>query len=141
MATPIVVFPDARTAVIDRIKAEAPSFGYTGLTVASMVPNPRPTGRFVTVDRTGGPRRDLVVEEAQLTIDAWGTSDIDAYDLAQVVRGIVGSLAGRSYGGVTFYRVDELAGPQHLPDPDSAHQPRYRWSVLAQVRGRRNVGT
>lgn len=140
MAAPIVLFPDARTALIDRVEADAASFGLSGLTVSSMIPNPRPE-RFVVIDRTGGPRRDLIVDEAQLTIDCWAADDVKAHDLAEIVRGIIGAAAGTATGGVQFYRIDELAGPQHLPDPDSAHQARYRWSVLAQVRGRRHLPT
>lgn len=138
MATPIVLFPDIRTALIDRIKSEAAHFGYPSLEVQAKIPDDRPA-TFVTVYRTGGPTANVVTDTAQLTIECWAPTDVAAHDLAQIVRGIVNACRGQRFGGVQIYTVTELAGPQDLPDPLSAHTARWTWSVLIGVRG--NVAT
>lgn len=88
----------------------------------------------VTVLRTGGPRRNLVTDDAQLTIETWAPTSTEAHDLAQLTRAHMLSLAGEVIDGVAVYRVGELAGPQNLPDPES-DQPRYTFSVSVAVRG------
>ena len=62
----------------------------TGLPVATEVPEHRPD-RFVTVYRDGGGRREHV-DNPTLTVQTWGTSDADAYDLALRVRAIMEDL-------------------------------------------------
>lgn len=128
-----ILFPDAISTVIGALNAQLGSLGYAGVPVRSKVPNPRPA-RFVLVFRTGGPRVGLVVDAAQVTVEAWAASDTDAHDLAQAARAIVGSLQGTVTGGVTVYGVDEFSGPGYLPDPESG-QSRYTWTTSVQTRG------
>lgn len=134
MATPIVVFPDIRTALINRIKEEAAHFGYPALEVQAKIPADRPD-MFVTVYRTGGPATQLVIDLAQITIECWAPTDVAAHDLAQVVRGIIHACRNQRFGGVQIYSVDELSGPQDLPDPNAAHQARWTWSMQIGSRG------
>jgi len=128
-----ILFPDATTAVIGALNAQLPALGFTGVPVRSRVPAARPA-RFVLVFRTGGPRVNVVTDAAQLTIEAWAASDVEAHDLAQAARAILNSLQGTVTGGVTVYGIAELAGPGYLPDPDS-EQSRYTWSASVNVRG------
>ncbi len=128
-----ILFPDAAAAAIGALNAQLGALGFTGVPVRSRVPNPRPT-RFVLVFRTGGVGVNIVTDAAQLTIEAWATSDVEAHDLAQVARAILTGIEGTVTDGVTVYGVDEFGGPGYLPDPVSA-QSRYTFTVAVAVRG------
>lgn len=121
--TEVILYPDATVTIIDYLEAafaerdeDAP--------VLPRVPATRPA-RFVVVRRTGGTARDVVIDDAQVTVESWGESDEDAHDLAQLCRGL---LRARQY------RVAEVSGPGNLPDPLS-DQPRYSQTFLTAMRG------
>ena len=102
--------------------------------VGSRVPNPRPTA-FVRVERTGGVRRSMVVDEATVTIEAWAASAEAAQDLAQSARSAVHEAVGAVLAGFgTVYAATELSGPGYSPDPDSGHD-RYVFSISVALRG------
>jgi hypothetical protein len=133
----VIVFPDAAAVVINYLRVELDARG-PAIPVVSRVPKQRPA-TFVTVERQGGQRRNLVVDDAQLGIDCWGSSDSgtgdqEAHDLAQLCRGLIHAAAGTTQGGVQIYRVEEFAGPALLPDPLS-DQPRAVLTVVVSVRG------
>lgn len=128
-----ILFPDAAATVIGALNTQLPAFGFTAVPVRSRVPAQRPA-RFVRVFRTGGPRANIVTDGAQLTVEAWSTSDVEAHDLAQAARAIVGGLEGTVTGGVTVCTVDEFSGPAFLPDPTS-DQSRFTWTTSVNVRG------
>lgn len=105
--------------------------GFAGLGVTVDVTSwvPRDTATrivppLVTVLRTGGERRNLIADDAQVAIECWGATDAAAHDLCAQARGLLHALAGTVVDGVAVYRVDEVAGPALLPDPD-AGVPRY----------------
>lgn len=52
--------------------------------VKSEVPNPRPN-RLVTVDRTGGPRRSIIIDQAQIDVFCWAESRAEALKLADSI--------------------------------------------------------
>lgn len=122
-----IVFPDATAAVCTWLDSQLLE------PVGSKVPNPRPT-RFVTVARTGGPKRNLVTDEAQITVESWGATDEQAHDTAQAARAYLNAMIGQIVNGSPVYRVDELSGPANLPDPLS-EQPRYSQSFAVAIRG------
>jgi len=127
-----VRFGDIELAVVNRVRARLVAVGDTA-TVGTKVPNPRP-GRFVTVRRTGGLASDYVVTEwAQITVEAWGSSDKQALDLAQFVRGVIRAMPGQTLTGITVYKIEEFSGPANLPDPESS-QSRFTWTVSMHVR-------
>lgn len=129
-----ILFYDADYAVISAINDHLDELGFTGVRAYPAVPANRPA-RFVTVERTGGPRRNLVVDGAQITIDAWGRDRAEAHDLAQAARAIVNALEGTTtVDELTVYGVDEFSGPAFLPDPDT-DQPRFRWTTSVNTRG------
>lgn len=129
----VVVGVDVVEMVTSWLRAQlAAEGGYVTPQVGSLVPTHRPTS-FVTVTRTGGPLRDHVVDDAQVTVDSWAATDAAAHDLAQWCRGLMFAARGRLLGGHQVYRVEELAGPALLPDPLS-DQPRYRASYQLSVR-------
>lgn len=122
-----LLFPDATAVVIDALDADLAD------PVHAKVPATRPA-RFYRVLRTGGPRRNLVVDGAQITVESWAESDEDAQGMAQEARGILHTLPGQVIGDVLVCRVDELSGPANLPDPLS-DQPRYTQSFSVALRG------
>lgn len=128
-----IVFPDAVAAVISALNTQLPALGFTGVPVRSKVPNPRPA-RFIAVYRTGGPRLNIVVDSAQITVEAWANSQSEAHDLAQAARAILNSLEGTSVGGTLLYGINEFSGPADLPDPESG-QARYTWTSSVNTRG------
>lgn len=127
-----ILFPDAVETVILYLDDILDDYGEE-CPVVKDVPTDRPA-RFVQVFRTGGPRHNLVVDGAQLTIACWADTDAEAADLASLVRAALLAVCSDVVGTVTFYKVDELAGPADLPDPLS-NQARVTWSVIAFLRG------
>lgn len=129
----VILFPDVVAITIDYLKAQLADRG-PAVSVTSKVPNPRPA-TFVVVRRLGGIRLNLVVDDAQVTIESWANDDDEAHDLAQLCRGLVFAMRGTVQDGTAVYRVGELAGPQDLPDPPSS-QSRYVHNVQIAARGR-----
>lgn len=90
--------------------------------VASEVPESRPA-RMVCLSRTGGGRTRFV-ETPRFTVDAWGTSDLDAADLLDVACDAL-VWAPDS--------IDELVrvgvSSSYRSDVDGAH----RWSATIEV--------
>lgn len=128
-----IVFPDAVAVCCTYLN------GVLLEPVVSKVPNPRPTA-FFTVTRTGGPKRNLVTDAAQITVESWGATDETAHDMAQAARAYLNAMVGQTVNGAPVYRVDELSGPARLPDPLS-EQPRYSQSFEIAVRGEVLVGS
>lgn len=133
MTTPLVVFPDTVAVALSWLREQLAE------ECVSRVPNPRPA-RFVLVRRVGGPRRDLVTDEATVTVEAWAATEQDAHDLAQLARAALHTLAGRKHDDITVYKVGEFAGPASLPDPES-DQPRYTLTMTIAARGVTPVGS
>lgn len=131
MRTPIL-FPDAAALAIGFL-ADALDAQGDSAAVSQDVPDPRPA-RFVTVTRGGGVRHTLVSDAATLLVECWAATSADAHDLAQMSRALLGSMVGSVVDGVQVYRVDEVGGPQQLPDPLS-EQPRYVFTLSAHFRG------
>ena len=135
MSTPLVYFPDIEAVLIGHLSTELALLGFTSA-VYNVVPDAdqgRPD-RFVLVRRTGGARRSKVTEDAQVTVEGWGDTAVEAHDLLQAARAVLHAARGTAVDGVPIYRVAELAGPAFLPDPDS-RQARYTATFLIHVRG------
>lgn len=122
----LVLSPDAEAAVISHLASALT------VPVSQSVQNPRPAS-FVTVRRTGGFRSDVVVDAAQLTVEAWAASPADAHDLCQLARGHCHAMVGTVVAGVAVSAVAEFAGPGYLPDPES-RQPRYSMTLSMTCR-------
>lgn len=124
----VVAFGDLVALLIERLSSAVV------VPVHKRVPNPRPES-FVTVQRSGGSARDLVVDDGLYTIECWGNSDEVVADLVSVIRGELLALAGqRLSDGTQIYRVSEAGGPVDLPDSLS-DSPRVRWTIEVQSRG------
>ena len=128
MSEPIT-FPDAVAACVEII-GDAVAYP-----TATRIPNPRPNN-FVVMSRVGGTRRNLVVDEAYVAVEAWGATEAEAHDIAQDARAAMHAAVGVAtitYG--TVYRVDEFAGLAYSPDPESGHH-RYVFTITVALRGR-----
>jgi len=91
--------------------------------VSGNVPATRPD-EFVTVKLLGGSgRANTVTSWSTITYEAWSTTYPGANTLAQLVRAHILAFGATVLDTVTIYRVNEIAAPGSLPDPDSA-QPR-----------------
>ena len=128
MTAEAIVFPDATLVAITKLRA-----ALTPTPVHARIPTTRPAA-FVLVQRVGGVRRNLVVDDALLTVEAWAATGAAAHDLAQAARAHLHAMVGDVIAGVAVYRVDEAAGPQWLPDPESL-QARYTFTTTVAVRG------
>lgn len=132
MSYPAIVFPDAEQIAIDHLLAQL-ALRANSTPVTNKVPDQRPT-KFATCRRLGGPRRNLVADNAQIGVECWAATDPEAHDLAQLCRALLLAMAGRTIDGHAVYQVEEFAGPVNLPDPESA-QSRYTFTVQISVRG------
>lgn len=129
MFSPVAIFPDTTALVIAHLNDVLTP------PVTRTIPDPRPA-TFVTVIRTGGTvsAASPLIDEVQLTFESWAATHPAAHDLAQLVRANVMAMAGQVIDGVSVYRVEEFAGPQDLPDPQST-QARWTSTAVVHVRG------
>lgn len=100
--------------------------------VATKVPATRPAS-FVRVYRTGGAALNRVLDQPQITVDAWAASEVDAFELASKCREALLSNASQ----MQLVRGATEVGGLHLnPDPGT-NTPRYRFTVGLSVRAGR----
>ena len=129
----VIIFGDIEEALRVHLTAELPDFTADSVTVAVTRPNPMST-RLVLVPRLGGPKRDIVTDGATIGVECFAPTHSGALELAQLARGIIEALPGKTISGLPVYRVQEFAGPAMLPDPDS-DTPRYVFTVRVEFRG------
>lgn len=134
MAPEVIVFPDVEELVVAYLNAAFASLSETAR-ASTKVPATRPA-KFVRVIRTGGPS-SLVIDQAQLTLEAWASTAPVAAALMQLTRGLIKAIDRVSHEGETFqfYRPVEFSGPANRPDPDSAME-RYTETFSVGVRGK-----
>ncbi|MFF3190557.1 hypothetical protein [Streptomyces misionensis] len=125
-----VGFPDG-VAVVRAYLREALVARGDDVSVGTRVPSPRPP-RFVTLERVGGTRLDVVTDRPQIDVQCWGASEEDAADLASLARSLLFAMPG--WRGAVAYNVVEIGGPNTLPDPDSG-QDRVAFAVEVSLRG------
>lgn len=102
--------------------------------VETIVPNPLPA-EFVRVWRTGGPSSSRVVDNPQVTVQAWSSSKAGAAALIGQVRSLFHAAATRTELPLVR-RVVEMGGPYYDPDPTTGAE-RYSLSVSMRVRATR----
>lgn len=104
----------------------------TPLKAYTKVPATRPAS-FVRAYRTGGAALNRVLEEAQITVDAWAPDEVAASALASACR----EAFLNNYTLMPLVRgVTEVSGLHNSPDPDT-NIPRYRFTVALRVRSAR----
>lgn len=104
---------------------------YGEVEVATRVPNPRPTP-FVRVFRTGGPARNRVLDEAQITVQTWAATTAQAAELITTCRDLLLNAAHRDAIAL-LRRTEDVSGTYYDPDPD-ATDARYTVTVRLAVR-------
>lgn len=102
------------TPAADGVIVEYLTGALTPIPVATEVPKGRPA-RFVRVLLTGGGgRRDVVLHDAQITIEAWASSYAEASTLMMLADAHMNS-AHRVRSDI--YNVESFGAPANLPDP------------------------
>lgn len=86
--------------------------------VSTRVPHDRPD-EFVRLQRLGGTRRDLILDEPMIGFWCWAPTTVRASLLARTTEARVFALEGLALGGTFVYRVQAIAGTQVTADPDS----------------------
>lgn len=93
----------------------------------------------INIKRTGGYKRDLVTDMAQISIDCrHGKSETEADALARLVDAEMYAGAREGHiGPLVVHDVTTFAGPYDNPDPDNPKQ--YRSTTTYQVAVRMGV--
>ena len=99
---------------------------------STTVPKERPAS-FVRAYRTGGAALNRVLEEAQITVDAWAPDSVAAFELASKCRE---ALLNNASQLALVRGANEVGGLYFTPDPDT-NTPRYRFTVGLMVRAGR----
>lgn len=128
----VATFPDAEMVIAEYLRNASSCSD-----VNTKIPNPRPSP-LVLVRRVGGPRLNVVADDALLAIECWDADEADAQALAQECRTLLHLMRGTTTDGAVIYRVAEAGGPQNLPDPLS-DEPRYTFTVSVAMRGSSGV--
>lgn len=132
----LLVSVDSEIAAITEIRASLVGSAFASAKVGTKIPSQSPKPRqFVRVISAGGSERDLVTDEALLTLEAFCDDEGDARDLAALLVAIV-QRAGRlgRLGGCVCFGVDVAGLPANLPHPDIPDRFRYTATVSAALR-------
>lgn len=97
----------------------------TGVATYAEVPNPRPD-EFVTVERTGGARTDVVVDNPMLAIQCWSTSREAASRLARSIDSVLPSFAYEP----RIYKVNRNS-LYNFPDEQGKNA---RYQIVVQIK-------
>jgi hypothetical protein len=115
----LIVDADAEQLLIDYLYGALPALGFP-VPVASRIerlgsdPSKRPAESVVLV-RTGGPRRDFVTDQPQITVDSRARLESRAVQLANACRALLNDLPGQVLAGHPVYSVQEFSGPTNQP--------------------------
>lgn len=125
----VLITPDIEAAAVTFLRS---GLGVLAAKVATKVPATMPTS-MVRVSLTGGSRRDVASDAAQVTVECWAPDEPTASNLARTAQALMFSAAGSAIGSVWVRRVDSVGGVQFFPDPDIT-KPRYQFTVRWHVR-------
>lgn len=134
----LILFADTEDELRKHFNATLPGHGFAQ---SSYVKRPKVLpDSFVYIQRTGGPRRDLVTDQAQLTIECYASSkgspdEGAAIVLAAFIRALAGALEGALLGGRQVDTVVEFSGPYNDPDPLAPKHARFTATYQLAVRG------
>ena len=91
-----------------------------GINATVHIPRPRPE-RFVSIERTGGNKSNIVLDYPMITIQSWAKTRYDASELAASVDVVMLAIPNY-YTNICSCTRNSL---YYFPDPDS-DQPRYQ---------------
>lgn len=131
----MILDPDVESLLIDYLATALPGAGIPNVPVSDRPP--QAGVESVVLYRTGGVRRDLVSDQAQITIDVRAATGSRAMTIIQRVRALLNDLWGFAIGGFAVYDVNELSGP--YVSPTEKDPIRYSQSFLVVVRSKSYV--
>lgn len=111
---------DIETLLLERLSA-------TDVEVYTEVPKDKPE-RFISLERTGGPFEDMILDKPIVVILCWAESRLEAKNLALKVDSLVRSMADDIDDVVESSRQSLF----NSPDPTS-HKPRYQIVANFQI--------
>ena len=131
----MIVDPDVEHLLIDHLAVALPASGFPDIPVSDRVP--QQGVESVVLIRTGGVRRDMVTDQAQISVDVRAGTNSRAMAIAQQVRALINDLWATIVGGFQIYDVNELSGP--YSNPGSSDWCRYSQTFLIQIRSKNVV--
>ena len=143
MVAELIEPPDAEAAVIAHVAAGlATQWGFEAVEVlgalSTRTADYTPPVESVVVRRTGGSERDLIVDDAQVTLTAWAERPGDeerASAIARRAHAIVCAAERVGFmGDVACSQVRALSTPYADPDPVTA-RARYSATYVVALRG------
>lgn len=120
--------PDAEAMAIGLLKAALP-----GVRVSTSLPNPR-VSKMVRVSRIGGPRLSILMDKAQLLLECYATSSVDAHRLACDAHEVIYAARNSTVIGSARIKATDPTGPVNFPDPDAPDMERYQFTASLNVR-------
>ena len=133
----VIVMPDAEDALrlhFTAAFAARPAFATVAATTGGK-PATFPA-EFVHITRTGGPARDLVTDQPQITLESYAKRGSRAVAIANLARALLHAAArDGELGALTLYGAEEFVGPYLDPDPDAPSFTRYSATYQLAVRG------
>jgi hypothetical protein len=128
----LILDPDVEALLISYLTTALPAAGIPNVPISDRPPQ---SGvESVVLYRTGGVRRDLVSDQAQITVDVRAATGSRAIEILQRVRALLNDLWGFSIDGFAIYDVNELSGP--YVSPTEMDPIRYSQSFLVVVRSK-----
>lgn len=129
----LILFGDDEQLVADYLAAHVATQPIGSKHPAS---TPRPA-KWIRLFRTGGVASTIVTDGAQLTLECWDKTESAAKATAQQVRALIAAMprTGAILDGHPVQRVQEISGPQNLPDPTIPDRARYTMTLVVHLRG------
>ncbi|MFM8155505.1 MAG: hypothetical protein ACKOAF_05450 [Actinomycetes bacterium] len=129
-----VSFPDLEDEIRIHL-ADIPAF--STVTIAAGTKPSTISGRFIFIGRTGGFVSSHVIDTAQITIECYSSTSVDAFHLASAVRTQLhlAALSGYIHSAVVS-SVSELSAIYRDPDSTVADMFRYSATYRIAARGR-----
>lgn len=128
--------PDVETLLVDYLKADAEVSALVGTKVSSPnLPSSFKAERRVRFFYVGGSSPTPAtnhVERALLQFDCYGTTAIEAFDVARKTLAALLRAPSSSFDGMVVSAAEKSLGPVYDPDPDN-DTPRYRLDVILTV--------
>lgn len=121
-----MTFPDAEALVLSFLA------GRVDVPVHTSVPSDRPAA-FVLLWRNGGASSNRVVDQPQITVEAWAKDSVEASELAERCRS---ALLNEASTIPNVSRATEISGPYSTTD-ETTETPRYRFTMQLTVRALR----
>jgi hypothetical protein len=132
----LIVQPDVLGLLIEEVLLPAPELQAI---VGANIGTRNPEGAaypILRVQRLGGRqamRNPLWLDGARIQVDAWGTTDEEAHDLAATAEAVLFAALGHSSALGVITDVEELIGRRQIEDPGTNTHPRYVFELRVTV--------